>query len=126
MPARVEFPIDPDRMTQVLVNLIGNALRHTPAGGRVDVSAEKQDGYLRLHIADTGPGIPEEDLPFIFERFYKRDPSRSRKDGGTGLGLSIAKGFVEAHGGSVTVKSKLGHGTVFTISLPLDGAGQKS
>lgn len=126
VPARVEFPIDPDRMTQVLVNLIGNALRHTPAGGRVDVSAEKQDGYLRLHIADTGPGIPEEDLPFIFERFYKRDPSRSRKDGGTGLGLSIAKGFVEAHGGSVTVKSKLGHGTVFTISLPLDGAGQKS
>ncbi len=118
IPEDVELFIDPDRMTQVLVNLIGNALRHTPAGGRVDVSAEVRNDCFLLHIADTGPGIPEESLPYIFERFYKRDPARTRKDGGTGLGLSIAKGFVEAHGGTVAVKSKLNQGTTFTVSLP--------
>lgn len=119
IPENYELLIDTDRMTQVLVNLIGNALRHTPAGGRVSITAEKQGDFFLIHVADTGAGIPEDALPFIFDRFYKRDPSRTRKDSGTGLGLSIAKGFVEAHGGSISVSSETNKGTIFTISLPL-------
>lgn len=118
IPENYELLIDTDRMTQVLVNLIGNALRHTPAGGRVSITAEKQGDFFLIHVADTGAGIPEDALPFIFDRFYKRDPSRTRKESGTGLGLSIAKGFVEAHGGSISVSSETNKGTIFTISLP--------
>lgn len=111
--------IDADRMTQVFVNLIGNALRHTPAHGVVEVSVQQQDQTYLIRVADNGEGIPEDVLPYIFERFYKGNPSRSRNEGGTGLGLSIAKGFVEAHGGSITVKSEKNKGTNFTISIPV-------
>lgn len=117
VPADFWYELDADRMTQVLVNLVGNALRHTPPKGTVEVSAQVTDGKLSISVADNGPGIPEDVLPFIFNRFYKRDPSRSRTEGGTGLGLSIAKGFVEAHGGRIDVQSKLNKGSVFTISL---------
>nr|WP_207145754.1 ATP-binding protein [Brevibacillus brevis] len=109
--------IDPDRMEQVLTNLIDNALRHTPSGGSVTIRA-RGDKTLLVEISDTGSGIPQEDLPFVFERFYKADKARTRgRLGGTGLGLAIAKNLVEAHGGTISVQSKLGEGTTFTIAL---------
>jgi len=117
IPNHFCLQIDADRMTQVMVNLIGNALRHTPEQGIVEISAQDTEDSLLFKISDNGPGIPEDALPFIFDRFYKRDPSRSRTEGGTGLGLSIAKGFVKAHGGSIAVESELNKGTIFTITL---------
>lgn len=111
--------IDPDRMEQVLTNLIDNALRHTPSEGSVTIRA-RGDKALLIEISDTGSGIPQEDLPFVFERFYKADKARTRgRLGGTGLGLAIAKNLVEAHGGTISVQSKLGEGTTFTIALML-------
>ncbi|WP_312108669.1 ATP-binding protein [Brevibacillus reuszeri] len=111
--------IDPDRMEQVLTNLVDNALRHTPSQGSVIIRA-RGDKTLLLEISDTGSGIPQEDLPFVFERFYKADKARTRgRLGGTGLGLAIAKNIVEAHGGTISVQSKLGEGTTFTIALML-------
>ncbi|MBR8658606.1 ATP-binding protein [Brevibacillus sp. NL20B1] len=110
--------VDPDKMEQVLTNLIDNALRHTPNEGTVTLRA-RGDKTLLLEVCDTGSGIPQEDLPFVFERFYKADKARTRgKAGGTGLGLAIAKNLVEAHGGTISVQSKLGEGTTFTIALP--------
>ncbi|WNC17208.1 ATP-binding protein [Brevibacillus brevis] len=116
-----EVNIDPDRMEQVLTNLIDNALRHTPASGSVTIRARgEKDKTLLLEISDTGSGIPQEDLPFVFERFYKADKARTRgRVGGTGLGLAIARNLVEAHGGTINVQSKLGEGTTFTIALPV-------
>jgi two-component system sensor histidine kinase ResE len=108
---------DPDRMEQVLTNLIDNALRHTPNGGLVTLRARQEEPLL-IEVSDTGSGIPQEDLPFVFERFYKADKARTRGRAGTGLGLAIARNIVEAHGGTITVQSKLGEGTTFTISLP--------
>lgn len=118
IPDECSLDIDTDRMTQVIVNLVGNALRYTPANGVVEVSIREDDDKLYIQIADTGPGIHEEALPFIFERFYKTDRSRTRHEGGTGLGLSIAKGFVEAHGGMINVESEMNKGTTFTIQFP--------
>ncbi|WP_046173747.1 ATP-binding protein [Domibacillus indicus] len=110
--------IDEDRIEQVLTNLIDNALRHTPENGRVTVIHEiKKDVHL-IQVEDSGAGIPEEDLPFVFERFYKADKARTRGRAGTGLGLSIAKNIVQAHGGTIKVQSRLGHGTVFFFTLP--------
>lgn len=120
IPKGCFLQIDADRMTQVFVNLIGNALRHTPVKGIVDVSVQQQDQSLLIRIKDNGEGIPEDVLPYIFDRFYKGDPSRSRNESGTGLGLSIAKGFVEAHGGSIAVYSEKNKGTVFTISFEIN------
>jgi two-component system sensor histidine kinase ResE len=106
-------------MEQVLTNLIDNALRHTPSKGSVTIRA-RGDKTLLLEISDTGSGIPQEDLPFVFERFYKADKARTRgRVGGTGLGLAIAKNLVEAHGGTISVQSKVGEGTTFTIALML-------
>ncbi len=112
-----QFDLDADRIEQVLTNLIDNAMRHTPAGGTVKILAGGTDPLI-LEISDTGSGIPQEDLPFVFERFYKADKARTRGRAGTGLGLAIAKNIVEAHDGTITVHSKLGEGTTFTISLP--------
>jgi two-component system, OmpR family, sensor histidine kinase BaeS len=117
IPENSWFEIDADRMTQVVVNLIGNALRHTQEQGLVEVSVQEEDLFIFIKVSDNGPGIPEDALPFIFDRFYKRDPARVRNDGGTGLGLSIAKGYVEAHGGAILVESEVNKGTVFTIKL---------
>lgn len=119
IPNDVWMEVDPDRLTQVIVNLVGNALRHTQNHGSVEITGYEEDNSFILKVADSGPGIPKEALPFIFERFYKGDPSRSRSESGTGLGLSIAKGFVEAHGGSISVDSEINKGTIFTISLPI-------
>ncbi|MED0658549.1 ATP-binding protein [Bacillus smithii] len=110
--------IDPDRIEQVLTNLIDNALRHTPKGGFVKVDMEKKQKGVVIYVIDSGSGIPEEDLPFVFERFYKADKARTRGRSGTGLGLAIAKNIVEAHGGSIRVQSKLGEGTTFSFYLP--------
>jgi two-component system sensor histidine kinase ResE len=115
---------DEDRLEQVLTNLLDNAFRHTPGGAAIRMKAEPvklgagENGLL-LEVSDEGQGIPPEDVPYIFERFYKADKARTRgSTGGTGLGLAIVKNIVEAHGGTVTVKSVLGHGTTFSILLP--------
>ena len=109
---------DPDRLAQVLVNLIDNALRHTPAGGTVTVYVRANDGSATLVVRDTGVGIPYNDLPHVFERFYVVDRSRAREAAGTGLGLSIVKQIVEAHGGTVTADSEFGFGATFTCEFP--------
>jgi two-component system phosphate regulon sensor histidine kinase PhoR len=109
---------DADRLAQILVNLIDNALRHTPPGGSVDVEVHANEGSAILTVRDTGDGIPYSDLPHIFERFYVVDRSRSRESAGTGLGLSIVKHLVQAHGGTVSVDSELGFGATFTCAFP--------
>jgi len=110
---------DPDRIEQVLTNLIDNAIRHTPQGGLVRLKVSLIDKAVKIEVIDSGSGISEEDLPFVFERFYKADKARTRgKTGGTGLGLAIAKNIVEAHRGQISAKSKPGQGTTFSFVLP--------
>lgn len=112
---------DEDRVEQILTNLIGNAIRHTPEGGKVTLKPFWDQSYVYLEVEDTGTGIPEEDLPFVFERFYKADKARTRHhSSGTGLGLAIVKNLTEAHGGLVTVRSKVGIGTTFSVQLPME------
>ncbi len=113
---------DRDRLKQVLVNLVGNAIRYTPAGGSVEVGFGKTETQAYVRVCDTGPGIAPEDLPHIFERFYRAEKARTRaKDGhGFGLGLSIAYWIVHAHDGHIQVDSHLGEGTTFTVWLPLE------
>jgi signal transduction histidine kinase len=114
-------PVDADRerVHQVLFNLVDNAVRFTPSGGAVTVSAHRHNGAVEIRVADTGVGIPPEHLPRLFERFYRADPARSREDGGTGIGLAIARSVVEAHGGHIRAESELGEGSVFTFDLPV-------
>ncbi|MFD2209021.1 ATP-binding protein [Virgibacillus halophilus] len=111
---------DPDRIEQVFTNLIDNAIHHTDKNGFVKVTIDNHGSKLSVSIEDSGSGIPEEDLAFVFERFYKADKSRKRnsKKKGTGLGLSIAKNIIDAHHGMITVKSKLNHGTTFYFEIP--------
>lgn len=109
---------DPDRIEQVLTNLIDNAIRHTPQGGSVSLLVKKDDFGFKVEVSDSGSGIPEEDLPFVFERFYKADKARTRGRAGTGLGLAIAKNIIDAHRGHISVQSKIGQGTTFTFLLP--------
>jgi signal transduction histidine kinase len=109
---------DGQRLTQVLLNLLSNALQHTPPGGRVIVAAQQVENEIHLTVQDTGEGISPDDLPHVFERFYRADRARSRDAGGSGLGLSIAKSLVEAQGGTITVDSQVGQGSVFTVILP--------
>ena len=110
---------DSQKIHQMLVNLLQNAVNYTPEGGKIAVEARKEEGGIQIEITDTGIGIPAEDLPRIFERFYRVDKGRSRELGGTGLGLSIVKHIAEAHGGRVSVESKLGQGSRFRVFLPL-------
>ncbi|MEH7111752.1 ATP-binding protein [Neobacillus niacini] len=109
---------DPDRIEQVLTNLIDNAIRHTPQGGLVKLHVNSDDFGIKVQVSDSGSGIPEEDLPFVFERFYKADKARTRGRAGTGLGLAIAKNIIDAHRGYISVNSKIGQGTTFTFLLP--------
>jgi two-component system, OmpR family, sensor kinase len=109
---------DPDRLTQVMRNLVRNAVAHTDAGDRVSVSAQAVDGHLEISVSDTGPGIPPDQLEQIFERFRRVDPGRSRDRGGSGLGLAIARAIVEAHGGSIRAESAPGRGATFRVDLP--------
>ncbi|MFB1050459.1 ATP-binding protein [Paraliobacillus sp. JSM ZJ581] len=112
--------VDQDRIEQVLTNLIDNAMRHTQTNGKVQLLVESEHEKIRFSIIDTGSGISEEDLPFVFERFYKADKSRMKteKRKGTGLGLSIAKNIIEAHHGTISVQSKIEEGTTFTFVIP--------
>ena len=107
------------RVAQVLGNLLTNALHHTPEGGCVTLSAVASGGWVEVAVADTGTGVPPEDLPYIFERFWRRDKSRSRAGGGSGLGLAIAKQLVELHGGTIGVESNPGKGSRFHFTLPI-------
>jgi signal transduction histidine kinase len=110
--------VDPQRIGQVLRNLLDNGLTHTPSGGEISVNARARDRWVEINVQDTGAGIAAEDLPYVFERFYRADRSRSRATGGAGLGLAIAKQLVEAHGGEIEVESEIGRGTRFTFTLP--------
>jgi len=105
----------------VLFNLISNALRHTPSGGTITISAKLRDAYVLVSVRDTGKGISPEDLPHVFERFYRADRSRTRSTGGSGLGLTISKQIIELYGGKIRAQSWLGAGSTFTFSLPVHG-----
>lgn len=113
---KVEAIFDRDRVRQVASILLDNAVKYTPEGGRVVVAVRKRNDTAQLEVADTGVGIPEDQLPLIFERFHRADPSRTQ--GGAGLGLSIARQIAEAHGGAIEAESKPGKGSTFTLSLP--------
>lgn len=114
-----QHSFDPDRMEQVLTNLIDNAIRHTNAGGHVELIIDTKNNGLMFEVQDSGAGIPEEDIPFLFDRFYKADKARTRgKTGGTGLGLAIAKNIVQGHNGKVSISSVVGEGTIFSVYLP--------
>ncbi|MBA4537319.1 HAMP domain-containing protein [Bacillus aquiflavi] len=112
------FRFDPDRIEQILTNLIINAIRHTPENGSITLTVKLYERGLYMEVTDTGSGIPEEDLPFVFERFYKADKARTRGRSGTGLGLAIAKNIIDAHKGHISVQSKLGQGTTFSFYIP--------
>ncbi|AZT91519.1 HAMP domain-containing protein [Caldicellulosiruptor changbaiensis] len=110
--------VDRDKIEQVLINLISNAVTYVQESGQINVVLQKEEDKIKIIVKDNGPGIPEEDLPRIFERFYRVDKARSRELGGSGLGLSIADEIVKAHGGTILVESKVGSGTTFTVVLP--------
>ena len=116
----VWIEIDTDKMTQVIDNILNNAIKYSPDGGKITVSMKTTDDQMILSISDQGLGIPKEDLPKIFDRFYRVDKSRSRAQGGTGLGLAIAKEIVKQHKGFIWAKSEYGKGSTFTIVLPYD------
>jgi signal transduction histidine kinase len=121
---RVDVPAEPivvladaDRLRQIVSNLVGNALRYTPAGGSTSLLARRSGDRVLIAVSDSGQGIAVEDLPHVFDRFYRADAARSRASGGSGLGLAIARALVEAHGGTISVESELGRGTTFTVVL---------
>ncbi|HEY0606167.1 MAG TPA: ATP-binding protein [Herpetosiphonaceae bacterium] len=111
--------VDPERIGQVIRNLLNNAMRHTPAGGTISITAVAADSEILVEVRDTGSGIAPEHLPYIFERFFRADRSRNRATGGAGLGLTIVKQLVKAHGGRIWAESTRGLGTVFTFALPI-------
>ena len=114
-----EIEVDADRMTQVLVNLLDNALRYTPENGKITLSGLKIPDGVVISVKDTGPGVPEGDLPYLFDRFYRGDKSRQREEGGSGLGLAIARSLVESQGGRIRVESQIGEGAAFIIEMPM-------
>ena len=121
----VWIEIDTDKMTQVIDNILNNAIKYSPDGGKITVSMKTTDDQMILSISDQGLGIPKEDLPKIFDRFYRVDKARSRAQGGTGLGLAIAKEIVKQHNGFIWAKSEYGKGSTFTIVLPYDNDAVK-
>ena len=121
-PSPLTISADVGRLDQVLNNLTANALRHTPSGGTITLQAEPVEGGVRISVRDTGEGIPAEELPYIFDRFWRGDRSRSHAHGvGSGLGLAIARQLVQVHGGHIGVESEPGRETTFTIELPAGG-----
>ena len=121
----VWIEIDTDKMTQVIDNILNNAIKYSPEGGKITVSMKTTDDQMILSISDQGLGIPKEDLPKIFDRFYRVDKARSRAQGGTGLGLAIAKEIIKQHNGFIWAKSEYGKGSTFTIVLPYDNDAVK-
>jgi heavy metal sensor kinase len=116
----LELQADAEALRRALLILIDNAVKYTPAGGEVNVELDAQNGFAVVSVADTGIGISEDDMPHIFDRFWRADKARSREHGGAGLGLSIAKWIVEEHGGSIEVQSKPGKGSLFRVRIPFD------
>jgi two-component system sensor histidine kinase BaeS len=119
-PGLLILSADADRLDQVLSNLVANALRYTPAGGTISLEAERSTDGIRVTVSDDGVGIPKEELPYIFDRFWRGDPSRTHIGGSVGLGLAIAQQLVQAHGGSIAVDSSADTGTTFVVDLPID------
>lgn len=119
-PDLPKIEVDTDRMAQVFANLISNALRYTPAGGHIRLGARRQDGHVLLQVQDSGSGISPEDIPHIFDRFYRGEGARQGESGESGLGLAIAKSLIELNGGKIGVESAIGEGTTFTISFPVE------
>lgn len=111
--------IDIDRTVQVMLNLLSNAIAHSPTGGKITVKAEKQGSMVRVSVSDQGRGISPEQLPYVFERFYRADSARSRSEGGMGLGLAIAKSYVTAQGGTIRAESTPGQGSIFEFTIPV-------
>lgn len=120
-PDRLAVEGDPERVHQVVSNLVQNAVRHSPAGGTVSVSARGENGHVRIDVADEGPGIPEPDASRVFERFYRSDAARSWGGGGTGLGLAIARWIVDLHGGDIRVEANKPKGCRMVVELPRSG-----
>jgi signal transduction histidine kinase len=118
-PDLPDVSVDPDRMAQVLGNLVQNALRHTPENGEIALSAARHANGVELRVRDTGSGIDAADLSHIFDRFYRGDRSRYSENGESGLGLAIVRSIIDAHGGSITAESTMGEGSVFTVVLPV-------
>ncbi len=118
VPGRPIVRGDPDHLIRLFLNLVDNACKHTPAGGRVTVRAEESSGEVRVSVSDTGPGIPPEHIPHLFQRFYRVDESRSRETGGAGLRLAIARELAQLHRGRLEVASQVGIGSTFTVTLP--------
>jgi heavy metal sensor kinase len=118
-PEDAPYRGDEELLHRLAMNLLDNAIRHTPSGGRVGIALESGDAQLRIRVVDTGTGIAPEALPHLFDRFYRGDPARSRQDGGFGLGLAIVKWVAESHGGTVEVSSQPGAGSTFTVTLPI-------
>jgi signal transduction histidine kinase len=117
-PERLELTADPVRLRQALGNLVANAIRYTPPDGSVSLIAGMDGDEVLISVTDEGAGIADEDLPHVFDRFWRADRSRSRDTGGSGLGLAIVRQIAEAHAGSVTVTSRVGAGSTFTLRLP--------
>jgi two-component system, OmpR family, sensor histidine kinase VicK len=117
-----EIDADRDRIEQVVINILSNAIKYTPSGGKITVYIGKLYNDVYIKVIDTGLGIPQKDLPRIFERFYRVDKARSREMGGTGLGLSIAKEIVDAHGGTITISSENNKGTEVVVKLPISNS----
>lgn len=117
---------DPDRLVQILLNLLSNASKYTGEGGRVTVQAEADDGVVWVHVRDTGVGLTEEERGELFTRFYRSSSEGARRAGGTGLGLVITKALVELHGGEIRVESSAGQGSTFSFSLPVRQPGRAS
>jgi signal transduction histidine kinase len=124
-PGPVPFRADRNRIRQLLLNLVTNAVKYTPAGGHVTIQLEAQESGLLITVSDTGIGIAAGDLPHIFDRFWRADPARSREGErpGVGLGLAITKWVAEAHGGTISVQSRPGRGTQFLVALPRNSPG---
>jgi len=116
-------PVDGQRLLQVLINLLSNAIRHTPPGGEVRVSADATQDQVRVHVQDSGSGIPQEALPHVFDRFFRVDPSRTRSSGGSGLGLAIARQLIRAHGGEIWAENNKEPGATVSFTLPRSTVG---
>jgi signal transduction histidine kinase len=120
----VQLRGEEDRLKQLLLIVLDNALKYTPAGGKVTVGLWRDGDDAEIMVRDTGVGIPEDDLPHVFERFYRADPARGRDPGGTGLGLPIAQWIARQHGGHIEIASRVGAGTTVTVRLPVTDSQQ--